>query len=115
MSEIIRKIIIPELRIIDAFFQVEKIKNMVLCDKELVDIEFEYSIVGLVGTKYERHYQFIKNAFAFYIMACKIYDTPVLSRLLQHNTAVEDKEILKMEKRALEIQAGKVQSMSCFY
>ena len=114
ISEIISKTIIPELRIIDAFFQAEKIKNMVLCDKELVDVEFEYNITSLIETRYEEHYQFIKNAFAFYVMACKIYDTPVLSRLLQHKSIEDDMNILKIEKDVLKMQSDRVQSLVCF-
>lgn len=114
ISQIISKTVIPELKIIDAFFQAEKIKNMILCDKELTDINFEYNVMALVGTKYEKHYRFIKNAYAFYIMACKIYDTPVLTRLLQHRSTKSDKEILKMEHELLNTQHGKMNACCCF-
>lgn len=114
ISKIISDTIIPELKIVDAFFQAEKIKNMILCDKELSNIDFEYNIMSLVGTKYEKHYRFIKNAYAFYIMACKIYDTPVLTRLLNHKSTKGDKEILKTEHELLNTQLGKMNDCRCF-
>lgn len=114
ISNTISNVIIPELRIIDSFFQAEKLKNVVICNKELNDIVFEYNISSLVDTKYERHYQFIKNAFAFYVIACKIYNTPVLSRLLQHNVTETDRSIVNKENELLSLQAGKVRDLVCF-
>lgn len=114
ISNTISNVIIPELRIIDSFFQAEKLKNVVICNKELNDIVFEYNISSLVDTKYERHYQFIKNAFAFYVIACKIYNTPVLSRLLQHNVTETDRSIVNKENELLSLQAGKVRGLVCF-
>ena len=57
---------------------------------------------------------FIKNAFAFYVIACKIYNTPVLSRLLQHNVTETDRSIVNKENELLSLQAGKVRGLVCF-
>ena len=105
ISETIRNVIVPEFRVVDAFFQAESIKDRVLVDHAEGDGNVEYPIATLLETKYEKHYQFVKNAFAFYVIACKIYDTPVLTKLLNHCVTETDQEKIQRENNILKIQA----------
>ena len=108
ISEFIKERIIPELELVEAFFQAEKIKNQVIADRQLEDVSFSYQINTLKGTPYEKHYQFVKNVLMFYVLSCKIYDTPVLSNLLNARTTQEDVVQLKAEKQMLTSQADMV-------
>ena len=62
ISNFISTNIIPELQLVEAFFQAEKIKNEVIAgyipDEK---ITFNYSMNSIENTDYSRHYQFVKN------------------------------------------------------
>ena len=105
ISNFIKNKILPELELVEAFFQAEKIKDEILCGHSLKQIHFTYDIRQIIGTPYEKHYCFIRNAFLFYIISCKIYDTPVLSRLLEDRTTMADIQQLEEEYHVLEVQA----------
>lgn len=106
ISKYIVSIILPELELVEAFFQALKIKDEVLADHNLHDLLFKNEIDILRDTVYERHYMFVKNAFMFYIISCKIYNTPVLTRLLNSQTSSEDINLLENQKEILS-QQGK--------
>lgn len=108
ISKIITTKIIPEIELVDAFFQAEVIKDSVISEAQLKNIKFYYNICALIGTPYERHYQFIKNALMFYVISCKIYDTPVLTHLLSHTTSISDKQQIETEYNLLLQQAQAV-------
>lgn len=108
ISEVITTKIIPEMELVNAFFQAEAIKDVVISESQMQNVKFHYNICALIGTPYERHYQFIKNAFMFYVIACKIYDTPVLTHLLNHKTSSEDKQQVEKEHQLLRLQAQTV-------
>ena len=72
------------------------------------EIGFHYNICTLIGTPYEQHYQFIKNALMFYVISCKIYDTPVLTHLLSHTISIDDKQQIETEHKLLLQQARTV-------
>lgn len=108
ISKVITTKIIPEIELVDAFFQAETIKDVVISESELQGINFHYNICALIGTPYERHYQFIKNALMFYVISCKIYDTPVLTHLLNHTASIGDKQEIETEHRLLLQQAQAV-------
>lgn len=65
-----------------------------------------YDINSIKDTRYDRHYQFIKNAFMFYVISCRIYNTPVLTRLLANQATSEDAARLLKEKELLENQTA---------
>ena len=108
ISEVITTKIIPEIELVDAFFQAEAIKDSVISESQSREIRFHYDICALIGTPYERHYQFIKNALMFYVISCKIYDTPVLTHLLSHTISIDDKQQIETEHKLLLQQARTV-------
>lgn len=108
ISEVITTKIVPEIELVDAFFQAEAIKDAIIVEAQPRELKFHYNICTLIGTPYERHYQFIKNTFMFYVISCKIYDTPVLTHLLGHTTSIEDKKQIEGEHQLLLQQAQAV-------
>lgn len=108
ISTVISTKIIPEIELVDAFFQAEAIKDSIISESQLKEIRFHYNICTLIGTPYEQHYQFIKNALMFYVISCKIYDTPVLTHLLSHTISIDDKQQIETEHKLLLQQARTV-------
>ncbi len=105
VMEITYERILPELELIEAFFQAEELKNEIICGNPLENLSFTFYIQALENTPYHRHYQFVKNAFAFYVLSCRIYNTPVLTNLLQNRTTENDISQLEDEKAALVYQS----------
>lgn len=110
ISNVITKKILPEMELVEAFFQAEKIKNEILCDHELNNLTFSYNLRSIINTPYHKHFQFVKNAVAFYVISCKIYNTPVLTNLLCNRTSEADLEQLKGERKVLNANAGILQN-----
>ena len=108
ISTFITDHILPELELIEAFFQAEELKNEIICGNPLENLSFTFYIQALENTPYHRHYQFVKNAFAFYVLSCRIYNTPVLTNLLQNRTTENDISQLEDEKAALVYQSTAV-------
>ncbi len=100
----IEKVIIPELDVIEAFFQALELKNHIIVDDHIENITFKNNIDLIKNTQYHDHYMFVKNAYMFYIIACKIYNTPVLSNLLKGESADGDYEKITQENEILEEQ-----------
>lgn len=90
ITEYIKKVIIPELDVVEAFLQSLSLKNEVIAEQSLSNIKFTNNIRLLKGTQYERHFMFVKNAFMFYVISCKIYTTPILTKLIKGNIQLED-------------------------
>ena len=110
----IEHVIVPELDVIEAFFQALALKNRVIVDSSIEDITFKNNIELLKDTQYQGHYMFIKNAYMFYIIACKIYNTPVLSKLLKGDSTGEDFDEITREKQLLENQMINVERFLVF-
>lgn len=108
VSNYIVDIILPELELVEAFFQAQKIKDNILADNVLEDLVFKNNIEILKDTVYGKHYLFVKNTFMFYVLSCKIYNTPVLTRLLKSQTTENDVKLLENQKNALLLQGKKV-------
>ena len=108
ISTFITDHILPELELIEAFFQAEELKNEIICGNPLENLSFTFYIQALENTPYHRHYQFVKNAFAFYVLSCRIYNTSVLTNLLQNRTTENDISQLEDEKAALVYQSTAV-------
>ena len=111
--EYIEKNILPELELVEAFFQAQKINEELICDKKLVDISFKNDIESIKGTVYFKHYLFVRNTFVFYIIAYNIYKTPVLTKLLNNSTETtkEDLLLLKKQDEALKIQSARLEEL----
>ena len=98
--------VLPELELIEAFFEAEALKDTIIANGNVRSTHFVYDIKSIKDTRYDRHYQFIKNAFMFYVISCRIYNTPVLTRLLANQATSEDAARLLKEKELLENQTA---------
>lgn len=108
VTKYIVDIVLPELELIEAFFQAQKIKDNIIADNAIENLVFKNNIEVLKDTVYEKHYLFVKNAFMFYVLSCKIYNTPVLTRVLKNQTTATDVKLLENQKNALLLQGKKV-------
>lgn len=93
--------IIPEIELIESMVEAESIKNKLISDKTLEGIVVNKDISALNGTKYQKHFNFIRNSFMYYIISKKIYDTSVLTKLLNYKGEVEDNNELDNQKIVL--------------
>lgn len=96
ISDYIKKVIVPELDVVEAFFQTLCLTNEIIAEKPLANTKFKNNLALIQNTQYEKHFLFVKNAFMFYVIACKIYTTPILTRLINGNLLEED--VLEMEQ-----------------
>lgn len=110
----IEKVIIPEMDLVEAFFQALTIKNKIISDNSLENIEFRNNIDLIRDTRFQDHYQFVRNSFLFYVIACKIYNTPVLTNLLKGTTSENDLNEINKEKDVLENQMNNVNRFLIF-
>lgn len=108
IADYIKTVIIPEFELVEAFFQAEKLKDEIIAKHDLQQVQFTYDITCLKGTIYEKHYRFVRNAYMFYIVSCRVYETPVLTRLLNSQTTADDIQQLEREHRLLEKGGGLV-------
>ena len=104
IDQVITKKVIPELELIEAFMQAEAIKNNILVNNNDIDLTTNHDFSLLKGTVYDKHYQFIKNTFMFYIISKKIYNTPILTNLLSDSATRDDLKNILNEKEVLNIQ-----------
>ncbi|MFI3201646.1 MAG: hypothetical protein R3Y54_09000 [Eubacteriales bacterium] len=109
IGEYVNKSILPELELVEAFLQVNIIKNELIVGNELQNIEFINNLHILNNGRYQKHYNFIKNTFAFYIISCKIFNTPVLTKLIEGNTELTDFKLLEDNKQLLLNQKQQIQ------
>ncbi|MGF7002534.1 hypothetical protein M2149_000923 [Lachnospiraceae bacterium PFB1-21] len=108
ITKVIGETVIPELNLIEAFFQANAIKDEVLSGNELSNISFDIDVASLENTLYQKHYNFIKNTFMFYVISCKIYNTAVLTKLINGNVEKSDLNNIENSRKVLLIQKGKV-------
>lgn len=109
ISMYIDKYIIKELELVEALLQSIKIKDRIIADEELEGVVFFNDVYLLKDTLYENHYIFIKNTFMFYIISCKIYNTPILTKLLNSQTSNNDYKLLEKQKKALFLQGENIE------
>lgn len=114
ISDCISKRILPELELIEAFFQSIIIKNEIIAENKLQDIVFTNDLLLLKDTPYEEHFQFVKNAFMFYIISCRIFDSAVLTKLIHSHVDESEVIILQENKEVLLEQKDKVKKYSMF-
>ena len=107
ICETINTKIVSELEMILAFLKAESVKNLVISDQPIHEVQpADISIIK--GTIYGKHYTFVKNAFLFYILSREIYQSPILTRIAQperYSDCSNDKYLLYKQKEVLEQQA----------
>lgn len=108
VSRYIVDIILPELELVESFLQVQKIKDKIIANDSLQELVFNNNIEILHNTVYEKHYLFVKNTFMFYVLSCKIYNTPILTRLLTNQTTLDDVNLLEKQRQMLLFQGNQV-------
>ena len=101
ISEYIIGTILPELEVVESFFQSLILKNEIIAGHHLGNLEFNNNLLLLKDSQYEKHFQFVKNTFLFYLISRKIFDTPVLSKLIYGNVEERDKLMLQKNKDIL--------------
>lgn len=111
ISNTIEEKVLPELELVQAFLQCDEIKNNLLANKE-VEIKKENDITLLAGSMYDKHYQFIKNTFMFFIISSKIYNTQVLTNLLNDGKHDEEEKIVRGYTEILEEHQNKLEQYS---
>lgn len=95
--------IVPQIEVIQSFLECESVKNVYIADtkaKIIENVEYETDIKLYDNTIYQKHFNFIRNAFWFYILSSKIYSSPVLTKLLE-NKNITDADIEKLEGQKL--------------
>lgn len=103
VSNYIEYQIIPQIEVIQSFLECESVKNVYIADTEvktIENIEYEKDIKLYDNTIYQKHYNFVRNAFWFYILSATIYSSPILTKLLE-NKKITDKDIIKLEGQKL--------------
>ena len=63
IAEYIVRVILPELEVVEAFFQALKIKNEIVSGNKLEEISFSTDLTLLKDTVYNKHFLFVKNVF----------------------------------------------------
>jgi hypothetical protein len=94
--------IFPELELVQAMLDAESVKNYVVADLDANNIKLNRDVSLLKNSLYDKHYQFVKNTFLFYIISAKIYDTPVLTNLINNATTSNDYNVILLDKRMIE-------------
>lgn len=95
--------IIPQIEVIQSFLECESVKNVYIADtkvKTIENVEYETDIKLYDNTIYQKHYNYIRNAFWFYVLSSTIYSSPVLTKLLENKNMEED-DIEKLEGQKL--------------
>lgn len=95
--------IVPQIEVIQSFLECESIKNVYIADtkvKTIENVEYETDIKLYDNTIYQKHYNFIRNAFWFYILSATIYSSPILTKLLE-NKKITENDIKKLEGQKL--------------
>lgn len=95
--------IVPQIEVIQSFLECESVKNVYIADtkaKIIENVEYETDIKLYDNTIYQKHFNFIRNAFWFYILSATIYSSPVLTKLLE-NKKITDADIEKLEGQKL--------------
>lgn len=93
ISDYIKLKIIPQIEVIESFLECESVKNVYIADTEvkiIENVEYETDIKLYDNTIYQKHFNFIRNAFWFYILSSTIYSSPVLTKLLKNKKITED-------------------------
>jgi hypothetical protein len=110
ISEFIENTIMPELEGVEAFFQALCIKDEVIANNNPKFTPFKFDIDILYDSVYEKHYYFIKNTLVFYVFSCKVYNTKILTNLLNNKATKDDLEVVKMYSQESKAISQKIDS-----
>lgn len=72
ISDYIKFKVIPQIEVIESFLECESVKNVYIADtkaKTIENVEYETDIKLYDNTIYQKHFNFIRNAFWFYILS----------------------------------------------
>lgn len=103
ISDYIKFKVIPQIEVIESFLECESVKNVYIADtkaKIIENVEYETDIKLYDNTIYQKHFNFIRNAFWFYILSANIYSSPVLTKLLKNKRLTKD-DIKELEGQKL--------------
>ena len=103
MTNYIEFQIVPQIEVIQSFLECESVKNVYIADtkaKTIENVEYEKDIKLYDNTIYQKHFNFIRNAFWFYILSATIYSSPILTKLLKNKRLTKD-DIKELEGQKL--------------
>lgn len=112
IRDIVKKTIIEEVQGINAFLYADAIKNCVLFDESVTEIE-PANILEYEGTPYEKHLNFVKNAVDYYGLITKMFQNRVITEMMS-NTDREKVDSFKKELEMIETQGKKIEEESVF-
>lgn len=102
VRDTIRNKVLPEFEYIRAFLIADSIREKVQAGYELEDIK-PCKIIEYRGTRYDRHYIFVKNTFDFLDLAKAFFSTRILTDLMQQDN-VSEQEKKDFEESVYELQ-----------
>lgn len=89
VRDAIRNKIIPEMDYIRAFMYADSINEKIVDEADLNDIE-PCPIIEFKGTKYDKHYQFVKNTFDFYEISTAFFRETVLTDIMADDVVTDE-------------------------
>ncbi|MGO4533089.1 hypothetical protein AB4Z30_28755 [Paenibacillus sp. 2TAF8] len=108
ISETIHSTIVPELELVQALLQCEEIKNQVLANRE-ISVSVETDVGIFAKGLYHKHYHFVKNSLLFFVISSKIYDTPVITNLLNGDQHKKEREVVINYNQVLNEQQKQIE------
>lgn len=102
LRDAIREKIIPEFEYIKAFLLADAIREKYIAGLGFDEIK-PCKIIEYKGTRYNSHYQFVKNSFDFYDMCSAFFSKPVLTELMK-TEELTDKQRDEFYQSVYEIQ-----------
>lgn len=87
--DMIREKIIPEFEYIKAFLLADAIREKVIANQDVTEAE-PAPIIEYKGTKYDRHYKFVKNTFDFWDLCQAFFSKSILTNLMKQEEITEE-------------------------
>ena len=88
LKDAIREKIVPEFEYIRAFLIADVIRERYVSGESMDDIK-PYKITEYNGTKYNMHYQFVRNTFDFLDLCKSFFSRPLLTELMKQDEITE--------------------------
>lgn len=107
INDTIEQKIIPEMQLVQAFLQCDEIKNNIIANKK-IELKKQNNISLLAGAIHNKHYQFIKNTFIFFMISSNIYDTKILTNLIEDNNHDDCEKVINKYGEILKEQHDKL-------
>ena len=93
--------IIPKLELVAAFLYADAIREKIAARETLVNIK-PFNIAEYEGTRYDIHFQFVKNTFDFYNLSINFFSRKILTDL------ISDKGITSKQKKEFYNQVDEI-------